>query len=294
MRIKKTDIALPEIRKFFMSSEKAFRESDLKKIFKSGIWDLPTKMYFDDFIVLMKDLKILREVSLNFNKTTIKLYVTLGASSYNVAYALSENVYFSHYTAASLHQLTEQIPKTVYVSKELTAKLQDTKEERSILTQEVIDLAMQKEPRMTSQVAIYKKSEIIFLNAKNAKGAEIISLDFEGFNYRVTSLERTLIDAVIRPYYCGGISEVLNFFKNAHGNININKIIKILIDLDYIYPYHQALGLYLSLTGVYSSTAVDRLKRFGLNRDFYLCHGLSKDELQYSEEWKMFYPSWFV
>jgi predicted transcriptional regulator of viral defense system len=40
----------------------------------------------------------------------------------------------------------------------------------------------------------------------------------------VTDLERTLIDGLIRPQYCGGFLEVMHAFKGAQDKINIDKM----------------------------------------------------------------------
>jgi len=76
----------------------------------------------------------------------------------------------------------------------------------------------------------------------------VIDYDLDGIMIRITGLERTLVDAVVRPDYSGGIEEVLKAFTAVKGEISVNKMLAILKKMDYMYPYHQALGFYLETT----------------------------------------------
>lgn len=41
----------------------------------------------------------------------------------------------------------------------------------------------------------------------------------------MTNIERTLIDGIIKPKYCGGFAEVIQAFKNSYDRLDINKLI---------------------------------------------------------------------
>jgi hypothetical protein len=103
----------------------------------------------------------------------------------------------------------------------------------------------------------------------------------------VTKLERTLIDIVVRPAYVGGIFEVLDAFRKARDRVSVAVLIATLRKLDYVYPYHQALGFYLERAGV----PIDRLQRLldlGCEYDFYLGNKLSNP--QFDSLWRIYYP----
>ena len=50
----------------------------------------------------------------------------------------------------------------------------------------------------------------------------------------VTGVERTLIDATVRPVYSGGINEVLTAFSRASKMVSINKLVAMLKKINYI------------------------------------------------------------
>ena len=64
---------------------------------------------------------------------------------------------------------------------------------------------------------------------------------------RFTNLERTLIDAAVRPVYAGGVFEVRKAYQLAKEKVSVNRLAALLQKLNYIYPYHQAIGFYLEL-----------------------------------------------
>jgi hypothetical protein len=102
---------------------------------------------------------------------------------------------------------------------------------------------------------------------------------------RVTNIERTLIDIVVRPSYSGGISGVLNAFRKSKHLASVQTIWQMLNKLEYVYPYHQAIGFYLDAAG-YEGSAV--FMKFGLNHNFYLGHQI-KDPV-FSDKWRVFFP----
>jgi len=106
----------------------------------------------------------------------------------------------------------------------------------------------------------------------------------------VTRLERTLIDITVRPAYAGGIYQVLEAYKGAKERISVNTLIATLKKLDYVYPYHQAIGFYMERAG-YEESRTERLLQMGVSLDFYLVHGIKNPD--YDSKWRLFYPKGF-
>ena len=59
--------------------------------------------------------------------------------------------------------------------------------------------------------------------------------------------------------------------------------------LDYVYPYHQAIGFYLDNTGQFLRSDLDQLRELGINFKFYLCNQLENSN--YSSKWQVYYPN---
>jgi predicted transcriptional regulator of viral defense system len=185
--------------------------------------------------------------------------------------------------------LTEQLPKVIYVTFEQTFK---AKNKNLDINQESIDTAFGKVQREPDHYFTYLDYKIVLLNSKfsNKAGASRSSSIF-GKNLPVTNIERTLIDITVRPAYSGGVTEVLKAYERAANIVSINKLVSILLKLDYIYPYHQSIGFYLQKSGCYKERQIDLLREKEKIYDFYLTYNMLSKE--YSKEWHLYYPSSF-
>jgi hypothetical protein len=80
---------------------------------------------------------------------------------------------------------------------------------------------------------------------------------------------------------------VLNVYWAAKDRVSIERLLKTLKSLDYVYPYHQSIGFLMQKAG-YPEKNYAELRAIGLSYDFYLAHDMKQPE--YSEDWRLFYP----
>ena len=283
IKIAKADI----IKAFEESSNKILKKNDVDRILEENrvFWRLRRTMTVDEFIVFLLQETKLKKVSFSFPNRKIIKYVWGEAPLYELLMTLQPTCYFTHYTAMYLHGLTEQVPKTIYVNKEQTAKSRG----EGALTQERIDIALRRPTRMSNNFTEYQNYKIYLLNGKNTGNLGVIQMNGpEEEKIRVTDIERTLIDVTVRPVYAGGIFEVLKAYKLAQPKVSVNKLAATLKKLDYIYPYHQAVGFYLDRAGVYRESSISLLKKFGFKYNFYLMHQIKEKE--YSKKWRLYFP----
>ncbi|KKM20251.1 hypothetical protein LCGC14_1647360 [marine sediment metagenome] len=251
-------------------------------------WDLANRLSVSDFLSFVCSNAPLRKVTLKFPHRTETRYIWDDTSVYQLAMSLRHNGYFSHHTAMSLHDLTDQLPKTIYINFEQSPK----RWAGSDLEQSRIDLAFKRKPRVSRCVATYNNYQLRVLSGMYTGEMGVSDLeDSQGFPIRVTSIERTLIDIAVRPFYAGGVFEVLDAYRRAKPFVDIEKLVGMLRRLEYRYPFHQAIGCYMDKAGVYSKNDIAMLREFGFDFDFYLTYQMSKPV--YLEKWRLFVPHGF-
>lgn len=264
-----------------------FRTMDIEKILTKNRdkWGVPKSTSQRDSLERLLEGTKLQKVEMKFPSRKETRYTWGSVSVYDLAMSMARNVYFCHYTAMMLHNLTEQVSRTVYVNREQPPKPRIDSE----LVQSRIDAAFRKRPRVSKNIAVCGKHQICLLSGKQTGNFGVVPIETaEGGRALVTNLERTLIDIIVRPFYSGGVSEVLKAFKQARESVSINKLVATLQKLDHIYPYHQALGFCLEKAGFNEKTISSFLDKFEIKYDFYLDRQLR--EKSYSKRWRLFYP----
>ncbi len=290
------DIAKKDIEKIMSSQELlVFSRKDISIILKENRedWRLAINTNLSKFIDYLCQKSKLKRVKFEFPNRSIIGYTWGEIDSMLVLMCLIDNSFYSHYTAMRIHGLTEQIPKTIYISVEKKSPTHNPDN----LSQEAIDSAFQKQPRATQNIVELSdgKSRVAFLQSAyheeiGLEDIRIVTKNPEGIPIRCTSLERTMIDIAIRPFYAGGVAEVMKAFENAKGLLKVNKMSAMLKKMKFLYPYHQVIGYYLERAG-YKSTLVDIFRDQPMDYDFYLTHGM--EHTNYCEAWRLFIPQGF-
>jgi hypothetical protein len=287
LQIAKADI----VRKFDELPTKVLKQSGIAQILtqERGYWRLAQRTNTTEFIDFLVRSGKLKRYNFDFPSRPAHSYVWGDVSLLEILLSLRPRSYLSYYTAVRVHGLTEQVPKTIYVTNEpLLHKIR----ERRPLTQEGIDAAFQKHERSTQEVVDYQERRIYLINGAGTEmlGVTEAQTSIEGSipaNVRLTNVERTLIDITVRPGYSGGVAEVLKAFQEAKSKTSSNRLRALLEKLSYTYPYHQAIGFYLERAG-YNPPAVELFRQMPQPFRFYLVHDMS--ETEYVREWNLYIP----
>jgi len=94
---------------------------------------------------------------------------------------------------------------------------------------------------------------------------------------------------VVRPVYAGGRSlAILKAFRKAKEKVEVGTLVSTLRMLQFVYPYHQAIGFYMESAG-YMLEQIEPLRRPGIQFDFYLAHEMH--DPAYDARWRVHYPN---
>ncbi len=115
-----------------------------------------------------------------------------------VAMALVIPCAISHWTAMHYHHITEQTPNKIFA-----------------IT-----------PRGTSIPRSLASTPFRFIQVKKEHYFGIETIWIDDMKVQITNLEKTLLDGLISPEYCGDFSEVLHAFKMARNKMRIQVIIE--------------------------------------------------------------------
>jgi hypothetical protein len=286
--LSRIEIAKPDIVKYFDENRKGvYTKTELARVLMSnrGFWRLTQGTGVNNFISFLMEKSKLTELRLTSdNYSGFVRYAWGEVSAYQVALSVKPRSYLSHGTAVSLHGLTDQIPKTIHVNQEQSPKPLPSGE----LIQSSIDRAFSNQQRRSAYVLGYAQWRIVLLSGKNTGNLGVVKIAGPlQEQLDVTSIERTLIDIVVRPIYAGGVFQVLEAYKSARDRVSVNTLIAALKKLNYVYPYHQIIGFYMQRAG-YEEKRYGRLKKLGLNFDFYLTYGMKESE--FDRDWRLHYP----
>lgn len=291
MKTSAIKIAKPDIVKLFdASKQKIFLHSELSRLLgeQREFWRLPASFTTNAFIEFLLKSTKMKKVEFDFPYRKEVRYLWGEVPVYEILMSLKPAGYFSHYTAMYLNELTDQVPRTIYLNSEQAPPKVRTTE----LDQPAIKNAFERRQRSSKNIAPYLDYAICQISSMGVGNLGVVERDGpEGEKIRVTDLERTLIDIAVRPDYSGGVYEVLEAYRRAGGKASSNRLSALLSQMNFIYPYHQVIGFYLERSGAFKKSAIELFQLREIKYDFYLAHGMK--ETEYSERWRLFFPKGF-
>ncbi len=288
--LKSLSQAKPKIRAALKAGpEVVFKEAQLRDLLAQHreAWEFDKGLKLADFIEYLVATKDLQKVELRSEKyKTVVRYALRKYSPYLMALSIRPRSYLSHGTAVFLHALNDQLPKTIYANQEQTPKPSSYGGE---LTQDRLNLAFSRRQRTSSYVySLEGGYRIVLLSGKQTGDLGVKAAQGpNGELLPVTGIARTLIDIAVRPAYAGGIVQVLEAYRGAKGRVGAKEIVQTYQKLDYLYPYHQAIGFLMERAG-FAAKEYRQLAKLGTPFDFYLVHGMKKTS--FDEKWRLFFP----
>lgn len=290
MQIAKADI----VNHFDELPEHVLKLKDIRTALteQRAFWRLAQSTTSAQFVSFLEMHSKLKRYDFLFPQRGEKCYVWGDVPLMRILLSLKKGLHFSHYTAMRIHGLTEQVPNSVYLT---SVRTSGHPTDREKISQVEIDEAFKQSARISSNWVEHENKRIFLLNGTDSGNLGVVSQstnddDGREVTVRVTNIERTLIDATVKPIYAGGVFEVAKAFALASERLSVNKLIAMVRNLGYVYPYHQAIGYYLERAG-YKSSQLDIVRRLPMENDFYLSHEMG--ETRYEPTWRLFVPKGF-
>lgn len=139
------------------------------------------------------------------------------AHEFEIAMALVDPAAVSHWSALHHHGLTNQAPRTVFVLTTTNASVPRTRRRENIEARRGFPA------EGTSYQFVQVKPERFFGTQKVWAGEARVT---------ITDPERTLLDGLSMPQYCGDFAEVLHAFEVKGSELNLPRIVEYALKLD--------------------------------------------------------------
>lgn len=161
----------------------------------------------------------------------------------------------SYWSALNKHALTEQFPNVLFI--------QSTKQK----------------PDKTILGTNYK-----FIRVHPRKIAGVLNQGYGNLQYRITDIEKTIIDCFDLPEYSGGYAELLRAFNLA--KMNSDKMIEYCNAIDNI-AVTKRIGFLAELTDKKGMKNFVKYARQMVNRKYNVFDPLGEDKGEFVNEWKL-------
>lgn len=139
------------------------------------------------------------------------------AHEFEIAMALAPQGAVSHWSALHHHGLTEQAPRKVFVLTPTDTPIPQIRGKKVARKQSGVPVG----------TAIYQ-----FIQVKPERFFGTEKFWVNQARVTITDPERTLLDGLMMPQYCGDFAEVLHAFETRGEDLNLNRIIVYALKLD--------------------------------------------------------------
>src|SRR5213593_3509042 len=136
---------------------------------------------------------------------------------FEIAMALVDPAAISHWSALHHHGLTEQVPRKVFVLTTATASIPRVRSTKS------------PQPNGAYRVG---ENVFHFIQVRPERFFGIQRVWFGDARVTITDPERTLLDGLSMPQYCGDFAEVLHAFEARIANLDLDRIVGYALRLD--------------------------------------------------------------
>ncbi|NML37589.1 hypothetical protein HHL17_10340 [Chitinophaga sp. G-6-1-13] len=269
------------------TKKKIFTQEGLKEmleLFQQRDW-ISKRTSGADLIEATQHLNLFKVEQLCDENGEVRLErYTLGAvEDRSFIISLAPSAYFSHATALYFNHIMPTFGPNIFLTYE-----QWGENNASPLTQEAVDNAFSKPPRLSKDRLKWKDYTISILRKKLPKLPPGSPKEDWAVDARHTDLERTLIDIVVAPEYGGGCTNILQAFEASKQMLDTKVLYSYLEKMNFTYPYHQSVGFYLERAGYLQQDYAPFLPG---PED--LCFYLQKQmpATTYDDKWKIYYPA---
>lgn len=258
---------------------------------------IATSLNIYNFIDTLIHHQFIKNEIITIGSRTISFYTTLFTSHSQMDKLPVEDIiklvdsiyikgFFSMTTALYIQDLSNYRPELIFHSQELTPKDIDTNNanyQNKDIDQHSIDFSFQnKDYRYTKNIGQYEDYHIISLSPKYTNNVGVVQCG----DYKVSSIERALIEMVVNVHYFKNFNNLIEIFKPIKEHISIQKIIDILKVFNYIYPYYNSIGFLLEKIG-FDKYELEPIKSHVDKLNFYTER--IKESYNYNEYWKVYY-----